>query len=276
MLLVARRELSRGFGVAFTAVLSACVAGEARADISPPAGYDWLSHREVEISNLEAFPDWVFVSDRCGPRDLVQEYLVVRPREVLDCTYGTLYALPAREVRTRPVEQWSGPPPAPLRIVEPAIADAKKFFETNPRVVRPGFVLDPWGSTTAKNVGARAVRFRLRVDAVGTGGVKAHFTSARYECKTGAFVEVEWGRDQREPPLPRCPVTDDHGQWVGALEGGVPAPGATSVPGPTEPPADSPRRDRTLWLGVVVTSLSLLGAGLLLREKPKPGGESQP
>jgi len=61
------------------------------------------------------------------------------------------------------------------------------------------------------------VRFRVHVDSVGPDGVKAHFTSARYECKSGAVVELDWSRGQRKPPLLRCPVTDDHGELVGPL-----------------------------------------------------------
>jgi hypothetical protein len=272
---VARPELTRVLAGALAAVLITGMAAESRADVSPPDGYDWLGRREVEVENVDAFPEWVFIANRCGPPGAMQEYQVVRPREALECIYGVLYALPAGAVRTRPIEPWSGPNAAPLQLVAPELTNANEFFEKDRRVVRPGLPLNGWGATIAKNVGVRAVRFRVRVDGVGPGGVKAHYTSVRYECKSGAIVELAWGRDQSAPPLPRCPVTDDHGELVGAFDGGVPAPGATAPPPAARPGGDSLRRGRTIWLGVLVTSLSLLGAGLLLRDRAEsdPGTE---
>lgn len=265
---VTRHELPTVLPVAAGVALVFGVAGTARADIDPPRGLEWLHQREVEVANLAAFRDWVFVAWPCNSGLEFQGYCVIRPETGAFYQQGTLYALSARDAQLGPVPDVRRPV---LRLGRLAVTDEQKFFQGDPRLVRPGFDLDPWGAATAKNIGARSVRFRVQIDSVGAEGVKAHFTSARYECRNGAMLEVPWGPDQQQAPLPRCPATDDWGQLIGPFDGGVAAPGATAGLAPAwERPSGLPvPRGHAIWLGVFVTSLSLLGAGLLLRRDAK-------
>jgi hypothetical protein len=256
--------------LAFGATLA--TVGAARADIDPPAGYEWLRASRTTITNARAFPDYVFVAWPCPQSYLVEEYCVVDPDQSTEVR-GTLFALSTRDATVGPKKEWDADmtrawEAAPRVLIRPAFQNERTFFEKDPRVVRPGFVLQSrWTDMLVRNTGVRAAEFFVEISKVGPAGVDARFVRAKYTCKNGGEVDLAWGPSQDEAPIPICPVLDDQGQLIQFVDGGKASPGATSaLPASWSEKSLLPLgREQLIWGGVLSTSLSLLGAGLLLR-----------
>jgi hypothetical protein len=246
--------------------------GSASADIDPPAGYEWLRTRRVTIESVPA--DHVLVVWPChdGPQTALEPYCVVRAGDSFHPN-GLLYAIPSKLVKTAPYRPDKPDPrarPGQLVIVEPRIELESRFFKDDPRVVRPGFELGPgWSDRTPSRTGVREAEFFLRVDRVDPKGIEARFVRARYSCRSGASVVLDWGDRQDESPVPSCPATDDRGQVIPTGDPGATGDLATDwARRPSALPV-SPRQ--AIWLGALVSSLSLIGLGVMLRRrKQKP------
>jgi hypothetical protein len=255
-------------------VLAVAVLGSpARADISPPDGYAWLRGHRVKIENVVA--DHVLVLWPCddGAQFSLEPYCVLRAGDLVHPN-GAIYALPASAVKTAPYRPAQPDPrarPNDTVIVEPKIELEAEFFPNDRRVVRPAFDLN--GQTprmVAEGTGVDSATFVLRIERVGPKGVEARFVSALYRCQNGAEIELAWERGAEHPPVPSCPVTDDRGQVIPIRDGG---PGTTAelppdvAAGPKLPV--TPRQ--AIWTGALLSSLGLIGVGLMLRrEKPDP------
>ncbi len=244
-----------------------CVASQAHADIDPPAGLDWLKDHQFILENAADYPDFVFVSWPCtavvgAPFSLTDTgYCILqtkdgKPREV--DRNATLFAVRSGKVKFAwdPLASNHGA----WLFTEPKITPGKEasFFETDPRVVRPGYKFSaPWGSTVPKGVGLREATYFVHIDSVDEKGVTAHFSRAVYRCRNGKEVEVPGTTDWSEPAVPSCPPATDDPPLA------LPPEESTAAP-PPPPPLGS-----TLWLGALVAGASLLLGGVLLRSEVK-------
>jgi hypothetical protein len=249
-------------------------SNEARADISPPDGFAWLHGHRVRIENVVA--DHVLVLWPCddGAQFSLEPYCVLRAGDLVHPN-GAIYALPANAVKTAPYRPALPDPrarPNETVIVEPKIELESKFFREDRRVLRPAFDLY-WRTPkmVAEGAGVDSAVFVLRIERVGPKGVEARFVRAEYQCRNGLALDLAWARGAEHPPVPSCPVTDDRGQVIPPGDGGPENRGATAelapdvAPGPTLPV--TPRQ--AIWLGIALSSLGLIGVGLMLRrEKP--------
>jgi hypothetical protein len=213
------------------------------ADISPPAGLDWISNLGVTVVNVDAFPDHVLVVAPCVS---ARNYCVLQTGDVVQGQ--TLHAIRRKDMTLNEGD-----------IEKPKVGT--DFFEKDPRVLRPGFNIDPGTFTTAvAHTGVRAARYFVKVEKIGDEGVEARFVRAEFQCRNGAKVEADWGPSQAEPPVASCPVQDDDGRLV-AADAGI---ARATEPLPSRPP---PTGSRLIWLGAVAVCLGLVGFGALLRDK---------
>jgi hypothetical protein len=111
----------------------------------------------------------------------------------------------------------------------------------------------------------RAAEYVLHVDRIGPNDIEARFVRAKYSCRSGASVEVDWGARQDQAPVPSCPATDDQGQLIPAGDRGKTGELATDWARRSSALPVSPRQ--AIWLGVLVSSLGLIGLGVVLRRK---------
>ena len=226
-----------------------CTTTRARADIDPPPGYRWVRSHEVVVTNLAANGDWVFVQFPCSSR---LGYCVLSEGDPIGAWDG-IYALPKRDVV---IARSDGGEPRDRPILKPEIS--LELFERDPRVRRLARRPDSGIGRTLRNVPVQSARYVLSIDAVGEHGIDAHMVQARYECAGGSVVELPWGANADEPPVPSCPVSDDHGELDGGASSELPAFEARRWP-------FAARRGHVMWAGLAITSLGLLCAGLLLR-----------
>ena len=273
------RSASWRLCLALGAAVSLAPSGEARADIEPPRGFEWLRRREISIVNRDAFPDHWLVTWPCSTEQFaLGPYCILRDDEAL-FPDGMLYAIDKTKVKVGELPASERPASArgraPLVIRSPALRDTEAFFKQDLRVIRPGFSLAPtFTSMLPKNTGVQSAKYFVEVTRIGAAGVEARYVRARYGCQNGTEVELPWGSDQGEPPIPSCPVTDDRGALITPNDAGVIEAGAHAGLDRTWAERSSlPLSPRHLmWLGVAITSLSLLGAGLLQRDRKRDAG----
>lgn len=268
MVAVVRGTLATALGMAALAVTV-----HARADIDPPRGYDWVRSVRVTIENT--LPDHVLVLWPCyaGPQLSLEPYCVIRAGDTVDPN-ALLYALPAKDVKLEkyaPAEPDPRARPDEVVIVDPKIRHREaEFFKDDPRVVRPGFALDGRRLGMApSDTGIAAATYFVRVERAGAKGVEARFVRAKYRCRSGAEVELAWGPKQDQPPIPSCPVDDDHGSPMllgdaGPVERGVTGELSES---PTRPRLLSLSPKQAIWLGALVSSLGLIAFGVVAKRK---------
>jgi hypothetical protein len=267
MVAVVRGTLATALGMA---ALAASV--HARADIDPPAGYDWVRSVRVVVENT--LPDHVLVLWPCygGPQLSLEPYCVIRAGDTVDPN-GLLYALPAKAVKLEkyaPTEPDPRARPGEVVIVDPKIRHGEaKFFKDDPRVVRPGFALDGRRLGMApSDTGIAAATYFVQVERAGEKGVEARFVRAKYRCRSGGEVELG-GPKQDEPPIPSCSVDDDHGRPMLLGDAGPVKRGATGElpekPAPRRLLSLSPKQ--AIWLGALVSSLGLIAFGVVAKRK---------
>jgi hypothetical protein len=227
------------------------------ADISPPAGRRWIAERGTTIVNADEHPDWVLVAWPCRPEVHVSldSYCIPKKGESLHA--DSLYAIAKKDV-TLGVREKDTP-----FIERPEISSESQFFLKDPRVVRPPFALSRTSfRSTVDGLGVVGAWYFARIDAIDAKtGVTGRFVRVKYECRSGATVELEWGPNQEEAPLPRCPVTNDRGERVPVSD--APLPGEGTIVDVRPPPS----RARTIWLGVMIASLGLIGVAALWRKQ---------
>jgi hypothetical protein len=233
------------------------------ADISPPDGRNWVRDLGTIVENVDEFPDYVLVAYPCRSAVIfsLDDYCIAKKGDVL---FGaTLYAIPKKAVELREISEKNGVAlgGSVLVIDKPSIDAANEFFTKDKRVIRPAFDLrgNLFG-TSARNDGVVSARYVARIESVGREGVKGKYVRAKFECKSGTKVEADWGASQDEPPVPRCPVTDDRGEPASDAN----ARGDAAIVPVRRPPTKA----RTIWLGVLIASLGLIGVGALWRRRP--------
>lgn len=235
-----------------------------RADISAPDGRRWIREYGTTIVNLDEFPSYVLVAWPCRAAVDVSldPYCVAKPGESLQAE--ALYALAKRDVELGEIGERNGVKLAApvLAILKPHIDNERKFFRNDPRVIRPFFLRHNLFGSSSRQTGVVGAWYFARIESIDAKtGVRAKFVRAKYECRTGAQVEVDWGPNQEEPPVPLCPVTDDQGMLIPVSTGTTRGEGTLT---PVRPP---PTRARTIWLGVMIASLGLIGVGALWKKK---------
>lgn len=233
----------------------------AGADIDPPNGRRWISYYGATIVNADEFPDWVLVGWPCSQSVdfALDPYCIVKKGEFLSDT--SVYAVAKRDVTIREVTEKNGRKlQASVLVFDPDPDDPARFFRGDSRVIRPPFETRREIFQSAEpNLGVRGAWYFLRIESIDRDkGVKAKYVRAKYECRSGAQVEVDWGANQDLPPIPQCPVTDDRGDAISKPGSGE------GVVIPVRPP---PSRARNIWLGLMVVSLGLIGVGALWKKR---------
>jgi hypothetical protein len=263
----------------------------ARADTLP------LNHMvlpvKVSIVNREEFPDWVVLVYPCEPEAYLQyvehvdgigldPYCVVGKSGEVNA-YGRLYALRSRDAKVTdptaklPPETRAKLPKVnlPLRVVDIIDAGtAEAFFKNDPRVTRLGVGLP--GSQIVVHTGLRlaAAHYDVVLEREGDG-LRARYRGGRFQCTSGPPLVFEAPRESSLPfEPPACPALDDRGEPLPYPS--APSPAEGQAPPPIGPSLERPRLGM-FALGAAVSSLGLLGIGLLLRRRASQadGAEAQ-
>ena len=251
---------------AFAIVVATSVP--ASADISPPAGLEWVREREVIVESVAEFRDWVVLAAPCTGPDY-QSYCIVHEATPI-YPNGHLYAMLTRDVVVRPSEHDGRTP----TIAKPNLGlDAEEFLRKDRRVARSSLHLgSPRLAAAHENSGVSSATYFVRIERITAQGLDARFVRARYRCGDGAYVERDWGPDQSEPPLPGCPARDDQGAVMEPSGAGAGPAGERPSFSPADPAAVRfpYGRGGIFWLGAALASASLLGVGLLLTGRHAP------
>jgi hypothetical protein len=235
----------------------------ALADISAPEGRRWIKDLGTVVENVDEFPDYVLVAYPCSPKVSfsIDDYCIPVKDEIIRGTM--LYAISRKQVVLREISEVNGVPLGErvLVIEKPRFDNANELFTKSARVIRPPFDLrGRLFGTSVPNDGVVSARYVARIESIGPDGVKGKYVRATFECKSGPKVEMPWGASQDEPPVARCPVTDDRGELVPVTD----VPRGHGVVVPARPP---PTKARTIWLGVLIASLGLIGVSALWKKR---------
>jgi hypothetical protein len=255
-----RHAVSVALALEFTFALAPVAA-----DISAPDGRRWIRDLGTIVENVDEFPDYVLVAYPCRSAVTfsIDDYCIAKKGEIL--LGDNLYAIPKKAIELREISEKNGVALGGSVVVidKPSIDVASEFFTKDKRVIRPGFDLrGKLFGTSVQNDGVVGARYVARIESVGRDGVKGKYVRAKFECKSGTKVEVDWGATEDEPPVPRCPVTDDRGELRAVSE--TNARGDAAIVPLRRPPTKA----RTIWLGILIASLGLIGMGALFGKRP--------